>query len=298
MDFSSADGTWSLYVVDDETNAASGVVAGGWSLDIETSIYIREGFSPAEADPYPATLARSGPASTISDLNITLDRLIHDDADDIDMLLVGPTGAETTLMSDACGGGGANVLNEVSFTLDDEAGATLPDNGPCAAGSYKPTNHTDSPADSYPAPAPAAGGAASLTAFDGTNPNGTWSLYIVDDRFTEGNSGELLGWSLNIQTPTAVEGVERFVAHRAPLGAAVTWRTRSEKELLGFDVYRDGKKLNRSLIRAKAMGTIAGAAYRFSDPGVSHRGSHTYRLELVKLNGSRVQYGTSTLTTR
>ena len=78
-------------------------------------------------------------------------------------------------MSDA--GGGEDVV-AVDLALDDEASAVLP---------ADPDHHglvqTRQPgtADDFPTPAPAATGTSALSAFDGTNPNGTWSLYVVDD---------------------------------------------------------------------------------------------------------------------
>jgi hypothetical protein len=76
-----------------------------------------------------------------------------------------------------------------------------------------------------------------------------------------------------------------FRAHRAGKAVELRWRTAQERDLLGFQLYRDGKRVNRSLIAAKRSGQSAGTVYRFVDrpPG------SVYRLEGVKLNGSRVR---------
>jgi MYXO-CTERM domain-containing protein len=79
--------------------------------------------------------------------------------------------------------------------------------GPLVPGTFKPTNFPN--ADAFPAPAPAPSGGSALSVFNGTNPNGTWSLYVIDDAPSDGGSiGG--GWSLNItvlspptSTPTA-----------------------------------------------------------------------------------------------
>ena len=48
-------------------------------------------------------------------------------------------------------------------------------------------------------PGPTPSGSSLLSAFNGTNPNGTWSLYIMDDTLT--NVGNMAGgWELNIST--------------------------------------------------------------------------------------------------
>ncbi len=73
----------------------------------------------------------------------------------------------------------------------------------CPTGTYKPTNYTGGGTESFAAPAPAGPYGTALSVFDGTDPNGTWSLYVMDDRDDYG--GSLSGWSLAIETedPTA-----------------------------------------------------------------------------------------------
>ena len=73
--------------------------------------------------------------------------------------------------------------------------SNLPGSGAIASGSYKPTNDTPG-ADSFPSPAPAPSSDTTLaSAFDGTNPNGTWQLYVSDD--ASGDTGTMAGgWSV------------------------------------------------------------------------------------------------------
>ena len=121
---------------------------------------------------------------TITDIDVQLVGFRHTFPDDVDILLVGPTGAATLLISDV--GGGTDVFG-INVALDDEAAQLIPDGGPMTAGTFRPTN-VDTTTDAFPAPAPAPP-VVSLTAFDGTNPNGTWSLYVIDD--TGGDVGRL-----------------------------------------------------------------------------------------------------------
>jgi hypothetical protein len=73
---------------------------------------------------------------------------------------------------------------------------------PLTSGTYQPFDSDTTGSDSFPAPSggatPPQGGGAALSAFDGTNPNGVWRLYGVDDDTT--SLGRLAGgWSLEIK---------------------------------------------------------------------------------------------------
>jgi len=152
------------------------------------------------ASPYPAEIVVDGLAGgTITDVNIRLPGFQHDFPDDVDMLLIGPQGQNLILLSDV----GNDVTGTVLFdlTLDDEAAASLPDVGPLTNGVFRPTNASGQ--DNFPAPAPAPTSAAALSVFDGTAPNGTWNLFIVDDSASDG--GVLInGWILTITATVPV----------------------------------------------------------------------------------------------
>ena len=145
------------------------------------------------AAPYPSTCSISGLSGTITDANLVLNGLSHFTPDDIDILLVGPQGQDAMMMSDA---GGGFALNEIDLTLDDQAAGPLPDSTEIGPGSYRPANYE--PGDPFPAPAPTPTGNVALSTFDGTSPNGTWSLYVVDDAL--GSIGSINGWRLQITT--------------------------------------------------------------------------------------------------
>ncbi len=144
-----------------------------------------------DASPFPATLNVAGVIGTILDVNVSLNGLSHTFPDDLDILLVGPQGQKLLLMSDV---GGNPDLVSVNLTFDDAAAASLPDSTQIVSGSYKPTNIGGS--DTFTG---VAGPFDSLlSVFNGTDPNGDWRLYVVDDFSLD--SGTLAGWSLTITT--------------------------------------------------------------------------------------------------
>jgi len=114
--------------------------------------------------------------------------------------LVGPTGQKAMIFSDV--GGGNNPINNVTVTLSDAAASSLPTAGLIVSGTYKPTNvepGENGELDSFPSPAPSGPYSAPLSQFTNLPPNGTWSLYVVDD--TAGDQGSIAGgWSLTITT--------------------------------------------------------------------------------------------------
>jgi subtilisin-like proprotein convertase family protein len=220
-------GTWSLYVVDD-VSLDMGSIGNGWSMTITTSGSPATAFSNSaaivggdtgkgRAAPYASTIAVSGLTGAITDVNVTLTNLNHSFPDDVDILLVSPSGKRIILMSDT---GGSNVLTGVNITFDDAAAAGLPDSTVIASGSFKPTNiGTADPfpdvlpsgqiagAEAYPS-GTTAGPCTLATTFNGTDPNGTWSLYVVDD--AGGQPGNITGgWSLDI-TAGGSFGAKRF----------------------------------------------------------------------------------------
>ena len=160
-----------------------------------TAIAVPATGTSGSSSPYPSTILVSGVSGIVTKVTVTLRNVSHTFPDDIDVLLVGPTGAKTLLMSDAGGGGD---INNVTLTIDDDAASSLPDSSQIVSGTFKPTNY-DTSTDAFTAPAPAGPYTASLAAFDGANPNGTWSLYVRDD--APPDSGSIgAGWVLNITT--------------------------------------------------------------------------------------------------
>jgi subtilisin-like proprotein convertase family protein len=160
--------------------------------------------TPGTATPYPSEIDVSGLRGPVSDVNVTLTGLSHNFPDDIGVLLVGPEGQTTILMTDV-GGSDRTPASAVNLTLDDAASGALPDGGQLSSGTYQPTRGTVDTLNchapsSFPASAPAGPYGSSLSVFNGTNANGTWQLYVIDD--TVGDRGSITGWSLTIKTDT------------------------------------------------------------------------------------------------
>ena len=153
--------------------------------------------SSGAASPYPSIINVSGFTETVAKATVTLHNVNHTWPDDIDIILVGPGGQHTYLMSDA----GFNYdLVDVTLTFDDAAGP-VPDGSQIVAGTYQPTDYA--PTDTFPAPAPPGPYGTSLSLFEGIDPNGTWSLYVVDD--SGGDAGYIAdGWSLALYTGDVV----------------------------------------------------------------------------------------------
>jgi hypothetical protein len=160
--------------------------------------------------PFPSTVTVSSDGTdVISSVEVTLYNFYHNSLDDIDILLVGPTGAQTLLMSDA---GGANPVDGITLTFSALAAAAVPDSDPLSTGRWLPMDHFSEddfglPSnDSFSAAAPQGPYTADLSVFNGTNPNGVWSLFVKDDAVDA--AGKIInGWSLSINTQPATPTV-------------------------------------------------------------------------------------------
>ena len=156
------------------------------------------------ANPYPSNINIAGVVGTVTKVTVSVTGFSHTFPGDVDMLLVGPGGQKFIVMSDS--GGGTDVVN-LNMTFDDTAATLLP--ATLVSGTFRPTNIGTG--DLFPAPAPSApyqspataGAATFASVFNGLNPNGTWSLYVVDDAGVD--TGSISGgWSLSITTADPV----------------------------------------------------------------------------------------------
>jgi len=147
------------------------------------------------AIPYPSNITASGLPKGITDVNLSIKSWDSTFAFSEDVMLVGPGGQSVIVLSDVGGG----TISGVDLTLDDQATDEVPSAMNVTSGTYKPTNSGGG--DSFPAPAPdptLAG--TTLATFNGKDPNGTWSLYVVEDDGFGDTADFSGGWSLQITT--------------------------------------------------------------------------------------------------
>jgi len=162
---------------------------------------------PEPVIPYSSDIDVLGLTGVVTEVSVTINGLTHSSPDDLDMLLVGPSGQTFHFWSDV---GGTNAVSDITVTVADNAVRPLPDSAALVdGGTYEPFN-ADTIGDEFPVPAigppynePAPAGSATFAkVFNGLTAdqvNGTWSLFITDD--TDGNGGTIArGWSLNIST--------------------------------------------------------------------------------------------------
>lgn len=161
----------------------------------QTTILV--GTVAAPPGPYPSPIIVSNMPGVISDVSVVLTNFTHTVPDDVDILLVSPTGQKLLLMSDA---GGDNTASFLRLGFSDAFTAVLPDSTRLISGNYLPSNYGSG--DTFPNPAPAAPYDKSFSVFDGFNPNGPWRLFVTDDVVGAG-SGSIGGWHLNITTIAA-----------------------------------------------------------------------------------------------
>ncbi|MEO7793995.1 MAG: hypothetical protein ABIV06_04420, partial [Thermoanaerobaculia bacterium] len=150
----------------------------------------------AAGSPYPSTLTVSG-ISAYDRLTLDLRGFSHTFPDDVDVIVVAPTGVDAYVLSDV--GGGTDVSG-LDLTFDDAAGGPLT-TAVIVAGTFKPSN-LDTTTDAFPVGAPAGPYDATFAALSalGAAANGTWSLFVRDDVGTDAGSISN-GWRLNVKQP-------------------------------------------------------------------------------------------------
>jgi len=155
------------------------------------------------ANPYPSVLDVTGFTNgVITDVNLTLNGFSHTAPDDVDVLLAAThlPGQNAIVLSDV--GWQLDAL-DLNLMLDDQATAALPDNGPLVSGTFLPTNFNAAAdgVDLFSGVTPS--GNIALSVFNGSNPNGSWQLFVVDD--LGGDKGSISSWTLQITAEVDVQ---------------------------------------------------------------------------------------------
>lgn len=203
----SPNGTWQLWVGDDSDGNAGSL--DKWSMFFVASAWDGPGSDQAFAgagSPYPLKKHYNFGLGKVRRVAVSLAGVKYARGGHLDVMLVGPTGRKAMMLSDVCGG---HSLNLSSLSISTRHSDVLPP-GPSAACSdfhayVRPVDYE--PGEKMPAPAPP-GPYGGASVFNGTNPNGTWSLYLADDTTTyTGSIGEV---SFG---PTVVEPDTRIMKH-------------------------------------------------------------------------------------
>jgi subtilisin-like proprotein convertase family protein len=150
--------------------------------------------SSGNATPYPSAITVPAGLGNLQAVSVTLNGVAHTWPDDIDILLVGPGGQNVILMSDVAGFNPG--VSGLTLTFRDGAPEIFGGLAP-ASGTYRPSNVDAT--EVFGAPAPGGPYGANLSVFNGTNPTGTWSLFVRDD--VAGDAGQIAGgWTLRLTT--------------------------------------------------------------------------------------------------
>ena len=148
--------------------------------------------------PYPSTINVSGLNGVVAKATITLTNFSHTHPNDVDILLAAPGGQNMLVLAND---GGANAINNVMLTLDDDAATPVPASGTIVTATNRPNPVL--PVAAFPSPAPPAPYAVNLSACKGSNPNGAWNLFVIDD--TTLDTGSIAsGWILSLTTASVV----------------------------------------------------------------------------------------------
>jgi uncharacterized repeat protein (TIGR01451 family) len=179
---------------------------------------VTNGDPVAPASPYPSSITVSNVGSALLKATAVFVGLTHTSPQDVDTLLGSPSQQGAYLMANA---GGGNAISGVTLTFDDAATTFLPV-GPSADAIVTSTNQptvynsvATFPQSVSPNPSiPATPYSTNLSSFNGSNPNGIWSLFVIDRSTTD--SGFIAnGWLLNLTTADPI-------GTAADLGAGMT----------------------------------------------------------------------------
>lgn len=170
------------------------------------SIPATSGSLPVTSNPYPSQIAVSGMVGTLTDVSVMIngwtDNGTSANPGDLYFLLVGPGGEALDFMGDV---GSNHSITNINLNLTDSASSSLT-SGQITTGSFKPTV-LGSSCPAFPTPAPSSvdcaapeGTTTFFSLFEGSDPDGTWSLYILDDTAGDTASSISRGWSLAIDS--------------------------------------------------------------------------------------------------
>ncbi len=176
--------TWTLTIIDDLIGFAG--TLNSWSLNIGRDF--SQDVAPiavVDAGTFNTTLPVQGLTGSIQDLTVSLN-MTHAFNADLDVFLTSPTGTKVELFTDV----GTSSDNFTGTFLDDAAAVPITAGLGAFTGLFRPEGL--------------------LSAFDGEDANGNWTLTVTDD--LAGFGGSLVDWSISIAsaaktTSTAVVAI-------------------------------------------------------------------------------------------
>ncbi len=247
--FGTSHGTLNFFVDHPTSNPSSGVYCNTGTITINTNT------SPGTT-PYPQHIKIPSTSATISDISLTLPSInIPTGIGFFNFLLVDPNGNKFVPLA---GTGGYGNATNVTFTLSDFGGSTVPNptSGAPASGTYLPTDDNTGlsfasspdgpPAGPYQLPQNQ-GGATFDTTFGGANPTGQWSLYAY---YASGQAtGSIGGYCLNITTSNAASTTTTVTS--SPNGEALS----GEQVIFTATVKSGGNPISSGTVTFKENGT-------------------------------------------
>lgn len=216
-------------------------------------------------------------SGTVTDINVTNITGTHSYIYDLIFRLRSPTNTDVTLLYNPC-----DAEQDFNIGFDDQA-TNEPYTYNCP-----PTNgqlyQTESP----------------LTAFNGFNANGSWTLLIRDT--SSGDGGTLNAWGLRICVNNIVIPVEMVDFKAKPLSNTIqlVWQTATERNNVGFEIQRSTDPLftesrSNSSSNFTTIGFVKGQGnatkltdYQFIDENVRLGTTYYYRLRQIDFDGKEM----------
>ena len=264
-----------------------------------TSIAIPATGSPnqmGQASPYPSIIPVSGMTGVVTNVTVTFNGLTHGALNDVDAMVVSPTGANLVVLSDLGDPNSLRLANNINLTFSDSAASGIPEIVDVPSGTFPPTNNNPGAAvDSFPAPAPTPSSQTTLAgAFAGINPNGEWRLFIVDD--TSGEVGSMAGgWSLTITTEVTA------VATTTTVTSSDATSTTGDPVTFTASVRAGATPVTAGTVQFSSDGTNVGAPVALNGSGTAGlttsalaEGSHLIRATYSGASGLLTSNGTIT----
>lgn len=189
---------------------------------------------------------------TISDVNVGVN-ITHTWINDLIIRLTSPGGTTIDLANHKCNPGAS--VNDINATFDDAGTAVVCGDFPGIGGTVTPDQ--------------------ALSAFNGQNSTGTWTLTVIDS--FNGDGGSLNNWSLNICTITPLSTndfeFDNFALYPNPNGGEFTIKFNSAStndvkvavhDMRGREVFNQTYENNGAFNKTVNLGTIQSGVYLVS----------------------------------